>query len=71
MTGVSVSYPWLFMTEGAGGRYFGGKTTEPSISSSEETGPNELMVMPGPESHSCLTERLAVIPNNIDSFTSK
>lgn len=31
MMRAPVSYLQLFVTEGAGGRYFGGKTTEPSI----------------------------------------
>jgi hypothetical protein len=45
-----LKYLQLLVTEGAGGSYFGGKTAEPSISSSEATGSNKSMTMPALES---------------------
>jgi hypothetical protein len=35
------------MTEGVGGGHLGGKTAEPSISSSKATGSDKSIVMPG------------------------
>ena len=40
----------LFVTEGGEEDYLGGKTAEPSISSSEATGSSKSIVMPNPKS---------------------
>lgn len=50
-----VRYLQLFVTQAREKGYLGGKTTEPSISSSEATGSNKSIVMPDPESLSFAT----------------
>jgi hypothetical protein len=58
-----VKYLQLFLTEGAGGGYLGGKAAEPSISSSKATGSNKSIAIADPKFQIVMPDSESMIPN--------